>query len=415
MRIAIVGAGVSGLVCAHLLHEEHEITVFEAADRLGGHTHTVEVDEDGRRIPVDTGFIVFNHANYPNFTRLLDRLGVASQPSSMGFSVRDERSGLEYAGRSLNTLFAQRRNAFRPSFHRMLQDILRFYRQAPERLHRFNGTTTLGSFLDGESYSEEFVDHHLVPMGAALWSTGSARVRDIPIRFFVEFFENHGMLTRGPRPQWRTIQGGSYEYVRALVSGFQDRIRLATPVRSVRRSPDLVTLQTDDGGSEVFDNVILACHSDQSLRLLADATEREREILGAIPYQANDTVLHTDRSILPENRRAWSSWNVALDDRSEDQVAVTYYMNDLQRLTSPRDYCVTLNRTDRIDPDQRIRQMTYHHPVFTLEGVRQRESRADIDGVNRTHYCGAYWGNGFHEDGVNSALKVCARFGKSLG
>lgn len=414
MRIAIIGAGISGLASAWLLHDEHEITVFESEGRLGGHSNTIEVDEDGRKVPVDTGFIVFNYQNYPNFTKLLERLGVESQPSSMGFSVRDERSGIEYAARSLNAIFAQRRNLFRPRFHQMLRDILRFYREASDRLRRGEAEGTLGEFLEREGYSAAFAELHLVPMGAALWSAGAARVRDIPTRLFVEFFDRHGMLTRGARPQWRTIKGGSREYVQALSRPFLDRVRLGAPVRWVRRDAQGVTVQTDDGGPERFDHVILACHSDQALRMLADATPREREILGAIPFQANRTVLHTDSSLLPRVRRTWSSWNVALEDASEERVAVTYYMNHLQGLGTRNDYCVTLNREDRIDPDRRLADMIYDHPVFTVEGVDRRRARAEIDGVDRTHFAGAWWGNGFHEDGVESALAVCARFGKSL-
>lgn len=413
MRIAIVGAGVSGLVCAHLLHDEHEITVFEAEDRPGGHSHTVEVDEDGTSIPVDTGFIVFNRQNYPNFARLLERLGVASQPSPMGFSVRNERSGLEYAGKSLNTLFSQRRNLLRPGFYRMLRGILRFYREAPDRLQA-HGDVSLREFLESEGYPKEFIDDHLIPMGAALWSAGSGKTADIPVRFFVEFFRNHGMMSRGERPQWETVTGGSQQYVRALVHGFSDRIRLSTPVRSVRRDQDSVIIQTDAAGPESFDHVILACHSDQSLRLLADPTAREREILGALPYQENTTMLHTDASVLPRKRSIWSSWNVLVGSEFEEEVAVTYLMNHLQSIESERNYCVTLNRTGHVDEAARIREMVYHHPVFTLEGIHQRKFRDEIDGVARTHYCGAYWGNGFHEAGVTSALHVGARFGKAL-
>jgi predicted NAD/FAD-binding protein len=413
MRIAIVGAGVSGLVCAYLLHDEHEVTVFEADDRMGGHSHTVEVDDPDGPLPVDTGFIVFNRQNYPNFTRLLEQLGVASQPSSMGFSVRDTRTGLEYAGRSLDTLFAQRRNLLRPGFYRMLLGILRFYREAPERLAH-QAEATLGEFLEKEGYSRQFVEQHIIPMGAALWSAGGRKTADIPARFVIEFFENHGMMVRGARPEWRTVTGGSREYVRSLVRGFRDRIRLSTPVRSVRRESDSVVVATDTAGEERFDQIILACHSDQSLGLLADPSPREREILGSIPFETNPTVLHTDISVLPRIRKTWSSWNVTVGRGFDDQVAVTYLMNHLQSLKSQRNYCVTLNDVEGITESAKIQSMVYHHPVFTLEGVRQREGRDEIDGQRRTHYCGAWWGNGFHEDGVASALHVCSRFGKSL-
>jgi predicted NAD/FAD-binding protein len=407
VRIAIVGTGISGLVAAHHLHREHEITVFEAEDWIGGHTHTVDVEQDGETHRVDTGFIVYNHRTYPNFTRLLEELEVASQPSAMSFSVRCERTGLEYNGTSLNRLFAQRRNLFRPSFYRMLRDILRFNREAPRLLEDAAAPATLGGYLEAGGYSREFKEHYLVPMGSAIWSTDPARLTEIPARFFLRFFDNHGMLTVDDRPQWRVVRGGSDRYVEPLVRPFRDRIRLQCPVRSIARGADGVTIVAGDGPAEYFDEVVVATHSDTALRLLADPKPEEEEILGALPYQRNEVVLHTDASLLPRRRRAWAAWNYHV--RPEPgPVAVTYNMNILQSLRSRRPILVTLNRSDAIDPKKILRRFDYDHPLFTPEGVSAQDRWKEISGVDRTHYCGAYWGYGFHEDGVNSALGVCA-------
>ncbi|MDH3434465.1 MAG: FAD-dependent oxidoreductase, partial [Gammaproteobacteria bacterium] len=329
MKIAIIGTGIAGNVAAYKLRQDHEITVFEASDYVGGHTNTVDVFENGRRIAVDTGFIVFNDHTYPNFIRLLDEVGQQSQVSEMSFSVQSEASALEYGGSSLNTLFAQRRNLFRPSFHRMIRDILRFNGEAVETAARSGDEQTLRDYLFTNGYSDEFVDHYLVPMAAAIWSSEPTSVLQMPVAFLVRFFANHGLLQLSDRPTWRVITGGSREYVNKLVAGHRDRIRLKNPVRSVRRIGDSVEIRSDTGGRELFDCVFIACHSDQALALLKDPTKAEREVLGAICYQANEAILHTDASLMPKRRRAWAAWNYHIPKDRARHVAVTYNMNIL--------------------------------------------------------------------------------------
>jgi len=413
LRIAIVGGGVSGLVCAWLLHDRHDIVVFEANDYAGGHTNTVRVDTTHETHAIDTGFIVFNHRTYPNFTRLLDRLDVPSDPSSMSFSVHCERTGLEYNGTNLNALFAQRVNLIRPSFHRMLREIMRFGREAPELLAAAT-EETLSSYLERRDYSRAFVDNYLIPMGAAIWSTDPELMLRFPARFFVEFFANHGMLDLHERPQWRVIRGGSQRYVEKLMRPFHDRLHLRTKVTRVRRDGDAVRVKPAGGPELEFDRVIFATHSDITLAMLADPSEAEREILTQIPYQRNRTALHTDTSLLPERKRAWASWNYRIPSNGDQRLSVTYHMNRLQSLTSRNDYCVTLNSEGRIAADRIVYEQVYEHPLYTVPGTRARARKAEISGVNNTYYCGAYWGNGFHEDGVVSALDVCAHFGRGL-
>ena len=405
MNIAIIGTGISGLTAAWHLHGAHDLTIFEANDYIGGHTNTVKVEYSGHRYAVDTGFIVFNDWTYPNFIGLLEQLGVASQPTLMSFSVRCERTGLEYNGQDLNTLFAQRFNLFRPSFHRMLRDILRFNREAPALLDG-DRAITLNDYLREQGYSREFVEHYVIPMAAAIWSAEPDLMGDMPARFFVQFFKNHGLLSISNRPQWRVIQGGSRSYIGPLTAPFHDRIRLNCPVESIRRLPNCVQIKPKYGGVEHFDEVIVATHSDQALRLLADPTPKEQEILGAIPYQENEAVLHTDARLLPHRKLAWAAWNYHLPTQPQTRVAVTYNMNLLQNLDAPVTFCVTLNRSEAIDPARVLYRTTYHHPVFTAEGVKAQARRDEISGVNRTWYCGAYWRYGFHEDGVNSGLAV---------
>jgi predicted NAD/FAD-binding protein len=418
LRIAIVGAGVSGLVTAHLLAPGHEVTVFEAAGYAGGHTNTVRVDTANETHAVDTGFIVFNDRNYPNFERLLGQLGVASQASTMTFSVSDGRGDFEYNGSSPNGLFAKRAHLVTPWFHRMIADMARFNRAARE-LVRAHGSgrdegPSLGHWLEQQRFSQPFIDRLIVPQASAVWSADPAQMWTFPARFLAEFFENHGMLGFRDRPQWRTVSGGSARYVEALLGAFGGRLRLATPVQTVTRGADDVVVTARGGDPERFDEVVLATHSDQALALLGDATDREHELLGAIPYQVNEAVLHTDVRMLPRRRRAWASWNYHLAGSPDGRTNVTYHMNRLQSLRAEREFCVTLNRTGDIDPDCVIRTIPYSHPVFTGDGVAAQRRVGEISARNRTHFCGAYWGWGFHEDGVVSALRVAEHFGARL-
>ena len=412
-RIAIVGAGISGLVAAYLLRQRHDITVFEAGSYTGGHTNTIEVETPHGLLAVDTGFIVYNDRNYPLFTRLLAQLGVETQPSLMSFSVADDRSGFEYNGSSLNQLFASRKNLLSPGHWRMIRDIIRFNKHA-EQLQERGNAQTVEQYVREHSFSDAFLTKYLIPIGASIWSCPAGTFRSFPIRFVIDFLRNHGMLQVADRPQWRVIKGGSKRYIQPLTRDFADSIRLNTPVRRVVRGTDSVTLELGSGETRAFDHVVLACHSDQALRMLDQPTATEREILGAFPYQKNETVLHTDVSLLPKRRRAWGSWNYRIGQRDTDEVAITYYMNMLQSLDTNEHYCVTLNEKDRIDPAKIIRTLTYHHPVFTLERDAAQSRHDELIGANRTSYCGAYWGYGFHEDGVRSGARVAEHFGCSL-
>jgi predicted NAD/FAD-binding protein len=406
MRIAIIGAGVSGLVCAHLLHRDHELVIFEASDRAGGHANTVHVQTDTGAYDLDTGFVVFNDRNYAGFERLLSELGVATQPSQMSFGVSDG-ADFEYNGASPNGLFATRRNLIAPAFHRMIGDLIRFNRDA-RRLLASDEDPPLGDWLSQRHYSRMFVERLIVPQTSAVWSADPAQIWSFPARFLVEFFENHGMLGFRGRPQWRTIVGGSRRYVEALIRPWRVHLRLSTPVTEVARHPGHVTVSCRGREPERFDAVVIATHSDQALALLADPSERERELLGAIPYQQNEVVLHTDRSLLPRRRRAWASWNVHLGDGAPGRCTVTYHLNGLQSLRADREFCVTLNRTEAIDPEQIICKTQYAHPIYTPAGVAAQARHHEISGRNRTHYCGAYWGWGFHEDGLRSAQRVAS-------
>ncbi len=416
MKIAIIGSGISGLVCAHLLHREHEIVVFEANDYVGGHTNTVCVESADGPLNIDTGFIVYNEKNYPNFVRLINGLNIATQPTEMSFSVRCDRTGLEYNGTSLNKLFVQRRNLLRPSFYRMVADILRFYREGKALLARGGGELPLGEYLDTGRYSRQFIEQHLLPLASAVWTTDLRRIREFPARYLLQFFENHGFLDLRNRPKWRVITGGSCMYVKKLIEPFRTRIRLSTPVRSISRSAEHVKIQPLSGPAESFEQVILATHSDQSVRLLADCRGEERNILGAIGYQENNAILHTDTRCLPTRRRAWASWNYRLPLQFAERTTVTYNMNILQSLSAKETYCVTLNPDpSAIESSKVIRKIVYHHPLYTPASVAAQSRHAEISGTRqRTHFCGAYWGYGFHEDGVKSALKVCEAFGAML-
>jgi predicted NAD/FAD-binding protein len=416
MKIAVIGAGVSGLVSALLLHEDHhQVTVFEAADRPGGHSNTVEVQTATGSYAVDTGFIVFNDRNYPNFERLLERLGVASQLSDMSFSVADEHGHFEYAATSPAGLYATRSNLLNPRFQRMVLEVPRFQRIMRALVENQDGDDlTLATLLRREGFSDYFVERLIVPQVAAVWSADPAGMDTFPARFLATFFQNHGMLSLRDRPTWRTVVGGSRSYVRAICERLGDALALSTPVESVRRTADGVSVTVAGREPEVFDQVVLATHSDQALALLADASDHERELLSAIPYQVNEAVLHTDARLLPRRRRAWASWNYHLLDAPLGRSAVTYHMNRLQSLEADREFCVTLNRSEAIDPDTVIARFDYAHPVFTPDGVAAQARLAELGGSDRVHFAGAYLGWGFHEDGVVSAVRVAEYLGARL-
>jgi predicted NAD/FAD-binding protein len=407
LKIAVIGSGISGLSCAHYLSAGHEVSVFEANRQIGGHTATVDVRLGTRRYAIDTGFIVFNDWTYPRFIALLESLGVPSKPTTMGFSVRDEQSGLEYSGSSLNSLFAQRRNLVSRRFLSMVRDILRFNRSSVADLEegRVSDSETLGEYLERNRYSEAFSRFYLTAMGSAIWSADCATILDFPLSFFLRFFRNHGLLSVSDRPQWRVIEGGSREYLRPLCQRFEQRIHTGCPVTRVQRDGRRVELLLADGRRQAFDQVVLATHSDQALALLADPSPAEREILGALPYQSNEVVLHTDTRLLPRNRKTWSSWNYMLGT-GQQRAVVTYNMNILQGISAPETFCVTLNNSAAINPVKVLGRFSYDHPVFSIAGIAAQQRWGEINGQRNTWYCGAYWHNGFHEDGVVSALRV---------
>jgi len=420
-RIAIIGTGISGLTSAYLLSKNHNIRVFEAGSYVGGHTNTLDVQVPSGRYAIDTGFIVFNDWTYANFIELMNQNGVNWKDTHMSFSVKVESNGLEYNGTSLNSLFAQRRNFFNPRFYRMISDIIRFNKESLATLES-ESTMTLGEYLLRNGYSREFKDHYIVPMGAAIWSCSVEQMDQFPVAYFVRFFKNHGMLSVDDRPVWKVIQGGSRAYVEPLSRRFKDRIQLSSPVQKItRRVKDgktVVEIAVEHHGkSEVheFDEVVLACHSDQALKMLADATPLEREVLSGFSYQPNSTVLHTDASVLPKRKLAWAAWNYFVPSEQKKEVAVSYNMNILQGVRAPETFVVSLNMDDRIREDRVLARLTYHHPVYTKSAFESQKRCSEVSGKNGMHFCGAYWGYGFHEDGVKSALKVCEQFGETLG
>ena len=414
MRIAIIGTGISGLTSAYLLSEDHEVVVFETNDYVGGHTNTVDVSLNGGKYAVDTGFIVFNEKTYPNFVKLMKHLGVDWQKSVMSFSVQCEKTGLQFSPSNLNSLFIQRRNLLRPSFYRMLWDVMRFKRDSEALLESNDYELTLAAFLTGKGYSQAFVQHFIIPMGEAVWSADPVKFNEFPARYFAQFFKNHGFLNVKDQPQWLTVKGRSRQYIKPITKPYADRIRLNSPITSVRRHADCVEITPENQPADKFDQVVIACHSDQALGILADPSDVEQNILGAIPYQENEAVLHCDDSLLPSKKAAWASWNYHIPKEETGRVAVTYDMNILQSIGAPEELCVSLNLAKTIDPEKIHRHYIYHHPVYNPESLTARESHTQISGVNRTHYAGAYWGYGFHEDGVASAVEVCKHFGKTL-
>lgn len=419
MKIAIIGSGIAGLTSAYLLHSDHDIHVFEKNDYVGGHTHTVDVELHGKSYAVDTGFIVFNDRTYPKFRALMREIGVTWQDTEMSFSVRDPDTGLEYNGHNLNTLFAQRKNLFSRRFHRLIGGILKFNKAAKAAYDSGENLdqVTLGDFLKQQNISPLVSEFYLLPMVAAIWSASLQEAEAFPLGFFLRFFQNHGLLNVADRPQWATIDGGSSAYIGPLTQGFAERIHTQSKITAVHRrsqAEGAILIEFADGPSQVFDEVIFACHSDEALALLADATPVEQAVLGAIPYQMNEVVLHTDVRLLPRNKRAWASWNYLLhnDDKARTRPSsVSYNMNILQRIEAPEMFCVTLNNTAAIQPDKILRTFRYAHPVYSVESMQARSQRAKICGLHHTHFTGAYWYNGFHEDGVRSAVDVANRLG----
>lgn len=413
-RIAIIGAGISGMVAAYLLADDHDLTIFEAGNYIGGHSNTIDIKTAHGVYALDAGFLVCNDRTYPNFLKLMVQLGVALQPSDMSFSVRSEATGLEYNGGTFMGLFAQRTNLLRPAFHRLLWETLRFNREAPKLLDEPGDGPTLSEYLKSRKLAAEFIELYLIPMAAAIWSAKPEQIARFPAKYLVRHFQNHGLLDLFNRPQWYTVSGGAKRYVERLTQPFRDRIRLRCPVLSVRRTPNQVEVQPAQGPMETFDEVIFASHADQTLSILQDADSPERAVLGSFGYQENEAVLHTDTDVLSRNRRCWASWNYHVARTSEDRATVTYNLNQLQNIDSPDTFLVTLNRTAQVRPEKSLRHLRFHHPVYTREAVAAQMRWHEISGVRRTHYCGAYWGFGFHEDGVNSALAVARCFGKTL-
>lgn len=419
MKIAVIGSGISGLTCAHLLNGRHDISLFEQNSTLGGHTATKNVMVNGQQYAIDTGFIVFNDRTYPLFEKLLSRAGVSRQKSEMSFSVKNLATGLEYNGHTLNSLFAQRRNLLNPAFYRFLGEIARFNRTCKSRtVDAISQNMTMGDFLERHGFSAYFTKNYLLPMGAAIWSASLSEFLHFPLDFFIRFFSNHGLLNIVDRPQWYVIPGGSRSYIGPLLAKVAPhRIHTDTAVTRISRNETGAMLSTRHGDSLRFDQVIIACHSDQALAMLSPASHEEKCILGAIGYQDNDVVLHTDTRVLPRRPLAHASWNYLLtgeDGEESRRAAVTYNMNILQGIASETTFLVSLNLTDRIDHTKILGRYRYAHPSFSLDGMRAREKRSLICGQDRIHYCGAYWYNGFHEDGVRSALDICRRFGADL-
>ena len=415
MKIAIIGSGISGLTSAYLLNRNHDITVFEANDYIGGHTHTHNIKIKDKEYAVDTGFIVYNERTYPNFIKLLDTLGVERQLSTMGFSVKSASEDYEYAGESLNSLFAKRSNIFRLGFLRMLYEMYRFGKKSDSTGLGLDVSITLGTYLRSENYSNEFINYFIIPMGAAIWSTPANKVLDMPAYFFIKFFYNHGMLEIINRPKWWVIKDGSSAYIKKIIKGFESKINLSSPIRTVSRLDNGIEIETANSKKPLmFDAVVFATHSDQALGMLKDPTEKEKDILSSIPYQKNEVLLHTDSSVLPKRKLAWASWNYQLDSNPESPVVLTYNMNILQSLDCDETFCVTLNDHQSVDKSKVLKKITYHHPLFTVKGIEAQKRKLEISGVNNTYYCGAYWHNGFHEDGVASAIEVCKNFGEQI-
>lgn len=419
MKIAIIGSGISGMATGHYLAPHHEVHLFESEPRLGGHTHTHDITVASGTYQVDSGFIVFNDRNYPHFTKLLDKLGVESKPSIMSFSVKSEKNGLEYNGNNLNSLFCQRKNLISPTFWKMVKDILRFNKEATKHystVKEIDEKRTLAQYLEENNYGEDFTRYYIMPMGAAIWSASLEEMKKFPFGFFVRFFHHHGLLTVDDRPQWRVIKGGSKAYIPKLTASYQKNIHLSAPVQSVERKESHLTISVLENGEQKsydFDHVVFASHADQTMKMLQNPSALEKEVMGGFAYRPNEAVLHTDTSVLPSTKLGHASWNYFMMKESKDHmsVALTYHMNLLQGIKSPETFLVSLNMTNRIDPKKIIKKMNYSHPVYNQACVESQRRWSEISGVDRVHFCGAYWSNGFHEDGVLSAVKVASSLG----
>lgn len=419
MRVAIVGSGIAGLVCAHVLHPHHEVTVFEADDRPGGHAHTNQVVVDGRQVAVDTGFLVYNEPTYPGLVRLFDRLGVATQPSDMSFSVSDPSSQLEYAGPSMRSVFADRHNLVRPAFLHMAADVVRFHRRGRAFLERHVSLEqSIGELAAHQGFSRPFMDWYLVPLGSSIWSCAPGDFLQMPAATLMSFLHRHGMLSMGHKPTWRTVRGGAVHYVDAVLAPIRraGRLRLSSPVEQILRGNGWAEVRWHRADrpatvTERFDHVVVATHSDQALALMADASTSEKEILGDIRYQENQVSLHTDPAAMPANRRSWAAWNYHRPPEPGGRVTVTYWLNRLQSLNLDTPLLVSLNRHQEIDPDKVLSTFTYAHPVMDAAAVGAQSRRRRVNGRGPVSYCGAYWGWGFHEDGLQSALAVCRDLG----
>jgi predicted NAD/FAD-binding protein len=415
VKIAVIGSGISGLVAAHVLARKHDVHLYESEDRLGGHTHTHAIEVASGTYQVDTGFIVHNDRNYPNFVKLMGQLGVETQDSFMSFSVKVEENGLEYNGTNIDSLFCQRKNFFNPKFLRMIKDILRFNKKATQYFIDHQDVApdkmTLEDYLLKNKYSKEFMEYYIMPMGAAIWSASREEMRQFPLHFFVRFFHHHGMLTVDERPQWRVLKGGSKTYISKMIENFRHNIHLSTPVQSVSRQGKDVIINDQ----HIFDHVVFACHANQALKILKDPSEQELKVMQGFSYRPNDILLHTDINVLPKSPKGHASWNYYLPKVQQDRVAVTYHMNILQGIKAPETFLVSLNMDHLIDPKKIIKKIKYSHPVYNQSAVESQKQWSTISHLDsKTHFCGAYWGNGFHEDGVKSALKVAETFGLSL-
>ncbi|MBN1549983.1 FAD-dependent oxidoreductase [bacterium] len=419
-RIAVIGAGVAGLTSAYILNRDHQVTIFEKNDYLGGHTNTIIVhDKKGQPVPVDTGFIIMNERNYPNFSRLLQQLDVPTRATDMSFGYYCRNTGLQYSGKDLDTFFAQKTNLLKPKFYGMIGDIVRFYRVAIRDLQHGNIVDkTLGEYLQYRKFGKMFIEHHIIPMGAAIWSTPDEKMFDFPALSFLEFFKNHGLLTLRNRPQWKTIIGGSRVYVGKMMKSFKGEIFLNTKIKGVLRQADEVNIIMPDGSLRKFDAVVIACHADEAYQLLKDATLQERNALQPWQYSRNHTVLHTDETVMPPNRKIWSSWNyirnISESETKQGRLTLTYHMNNLQGLSLEENYFVTLNAFPEIGKGYIEKEITYHHPNYTFNSLASQKHLPDLNGQNNTYFCGSYFGYGFHEDAVRSAVEIGKHFNLEL-